>query len=58
MTIENSFTLPRYLQTDVAIFYSQDNFRAAVSIQNLLNAGIEDEEVAARSLLSTVWFQF
>ncbi len=56
--VENSFTLPRYLQTDVAIFYSQDNFRAAVSIQNLLNAGIEDEEVTARSLLSTVWFQF
>ncbi|MEO0014485.1 MAG: hypothetical protein RLZZ535_2874 [Cyanobacteriota bacterium] len=56
--VENSFTLPIYLQTDVAIFYSQDNFRAAVSIQNLLNAGIEDEEVAARSLLSTVWFQF
>lgn len=56
--VENSFTLPRYLQTDVAIFYSQDNFRAAVSIQNLLNAGREDEEVAARSLLSTVWFQF
>ncbi|PSB08476.1 hypothetical protein C7B62_16675 [Pleurocapsa sp. CCALA 161] len=55
---ENSSTLPRYLQTDAAIFYSQDNFRAAISLQNLLNAGIEDEEVARRSLFSTLLFQF
>ncbi len=55
---ENSSTLPSYLQTDAAIFYSQDNFRAAISVQNLLNAGIEDEEVTARSLLGTIWFQF
>jgi hypothetical protein len=25
---ENSFTLPSYFQTDIAIFSSQDNFRA------------------------------
>ncbi|PSB06909.1 TonB-dependent siderophore receptor, partial [Pleurocapsa sp. CCALA 161] len=55
---ENSFTLPSYLQTDAAIFYSQDNFRAAISLQNLFNAGIEDEEVARRSLLGTIWVQF
>jgi outer membrane receptor protein involved in Fe transport len=56
---ENSFTLPSYLQTDAAIFYSQDNFRAAVSVQNLFNAGVkDDEEITARSLLSTVWFEF
>ncbi|MGL6341212.1 MAG: TonB-dependent siderophore receptor, partial [Waterburya sp.] len=55
---KNSFTLPRYLQTDAAIFYSQDNFQAAVSIQNLFNAGMEDEEVIARSLFGTIWFQF
>ncbi len=55
---ENSSTLPSYLQTDAAIFYAQDDFRAAVSIQNLFNAGIEDEEVTARSLFGTVWFQF
>ena len=55
---ENSFTLPSYLQTDAAIFYSQDNFRAAISVQNLFNAGLEDEEVGERSLFSTIWFQF
>ncbi|MGL6342772.1 MAG: TonB-dependent siderophore receptor, partial [Waterburya sp.] len=47
---ENSSTLPIYLQTDTAIFYSQDNFKAAISVQNLFNAGIEDEAVTARSL--------
>jgi outer membrane receptor for ferric coprogen and ferric-rhodotorulic acid len=55
---ENSLTLPSYLQTDAVIFYAQDNFRAAVSIQNLFNVGLEDEEVTARSLFGTVWFQF
>jgi outer membrane receptor for ferric coprogen and ferric-rhodotorulic acid len=55
---ENSLTLPSYLQTDAAIFYSQDNFRAAVTVQNLFNAGVEDEEVTRRSLFGTVWFQF
>jgi iron complex outermembrane receptor protein len=55
---ENSFTLPSYLQTDVAIFYAQNNFKAAISVQNLFNAGIEDEEVTARSLFATVWVQF
>ena len=55
---ENNFTLPSYLQTDAAIFYSQDNFRAAISVQNLFNAGLEDEEVKERSLFGTLWFQF
>jgi outer membrane receptor protein involved in Fe transport len=55
---DNSFTLPSYLQTDAAIFYSQDNFRAALSVQNLFNAGIEDDEVTERSLFGTLWFQF
>jgi hypothetical protein len=54
----NTFTLPSYLQTDAAIFYSQNNFRAAISVQNLFNTGREDEEVTERSLLGTVWFQF
>jgi outer membrane receptor for ferric coprogen and ferric-rhodotorulic acid len=55
---ENSFTLPSYLQTDAVIFYAQDNFKAAVSIQNFFNAGIEDEEAKERSLSNTIWFQF
>ena len=54
---ENRLTLPSYLQTDAAIFYSQDNFRAAVSVQNLFD-GREDKEVLKRSLFSTLWFQF
>ena len=56
--VDNSFTLPSYVQTDVAMFYSQDDFRVAVSIQNLFNAGIEDEDATERSLFSTVWLQF
>jgi outer membrane receptor protein involved in Fe transport len=55
---KNSFTLPSYLQTDAAIFYAQNNFRAAISVQNLFNTGIEDEEVIPRSLFGTVWLQF
>ncbi len=55
---KDSFVLPSYLQTDAAIFYSQNNFRAAISLQNLFNAGVDDEEVVRRSLLGTVWFQF
>jgi outer membrane receptor protein involved in Fe transport len=54
----NSFTLPSYLQTDAAIFYSQNNFKAAISVQNLFNSGIEDEEVTKRSLFSTILLQF
>jgi hypothetical protein len=56
---ENSFTLPSYLQTDAAIFYAQNNFRAAISVQNLFNTGVEsDEEATPRSLFGTVWLQF
>ncbi|MBE9167125.1 TonB-dependent receptor [Pleurocapsales cyanobacterium LEGE 06147] len=55
----NSFTLPSYLQTDAAIFYSQNNFKAAISVQNLFNAGVDnDGEATPRSLFSTLWFQF
>jgi hypothetical protein len=56
---ENSFTLPSYLQTDTAIFYSQDDFRAAITVQNLFNTGVDsDEEATPRSLFGTVWLQF
>lgn len=55
----NNAILPGYLQTDAAIFYSQDNFRAAISIQNLFNTGIEDDrKVTERSLFGTIWWQF
>ena len=54
---ENSFTLPTYLQSDIAIFYSTNNLKAAISIQNLFNTGLEDEEVEEQSYLGTVWLQ-
>jgi len=54
----NSLTLPGYVQTDAAIFYSQDNFKAALSFQNLFNTGVDDDEVTPRSLFATVSFQF
>jgi outer membrane receptor protein involved in Fe transport len=52
----NSLTLPGYVQTDAAIFYALDNFKAAISVQNLFNA--EDEQVIKRSLIGTVWVEF
>nr|WP_238553650.1 TonB-dependent siderophore receptor [Fortiea contorta] len=33
----NSFTVPGYLTTDAAIFYKQNQFRAAINIKNLFN---------------------
>lgn len=54
----NSVTLSSYVQTDAAIFYSQEHFKAALSVQNLFNAGVDDDAVTPRSLFATVWFQF
>lgn len=33
--LENSFELPSYMRTDAAIYYKQNNWRAAINIQNL-----------------------
>ncbi|MCU0534285.1 MAG: TonB-dependent receptor, partial [Hydrococcus sp. Prado102] len=35
--LDNSFELPSYLRTDMAIFYKRDNWKAAVNIQNLFD---------------------
>lgn len=35
--IDNTFKLPSYWQTDVAIFYHRNNWKAALSIENLFN---------------------
>jgi len=35
--LENSFELPSYLRTDAAIYYRQNNWRAAINIQNLFD---------------------
>jgi hypothetical protein len=54
----NSFNLPGYLQTDLAVFYAQNNFKAAISIQNLFNAGIkDDEEITPRTILGTALWE-
>lgn len=33
----NSFDLPSYVTTDLALFYNRDNFRAAINIRNLFD---------------------
>jgi iron complex outermembrane recepter protein len=33
----NTFELPSYLTTDVALFYKKDNFRTAINVKNLFN---------------------
>jgi iron complex outermembrane receptor protein len=35
--LENSFELPSYLRTDAAIYYRQNNWRAAINFQNVFN---------------------
>ncbi|MBC1225152.1 TonB-dependent siderophore receptor [Nostoc sp. UCD121] len=35
--LDNSFSLPSYLRTDVALFYRINNFRAALNLQNLFD---------------------
>lgn len=35
--IENTLQLPSYLRMDVAIFYTRDQFRAALNFRNLFN---------------------
>lgn len=35
--LDNSFSLPSYLRTDVALFYRRNNFRAALNLQNLFD---------------------
>ncbi|MBD2236956.1 TonB-dependent siderophore receptor [Aulosira sp. FACHB-113] len=35
--LENSFELPSYIRTDAAIYYRQNNWRAAINFQNLFD---------------------
>ena len=35
--LDNTFTLPSYVRTDAALFYRQNNFRAALNLQNLFD---------------------
>jgi outer membrane receptor for ferric coprogen and ferric-rhodotorulic acid len=54
----NSFNLPGYLQTDLAVFYSQNNFKVAISIQNLFNTGIDDDrKITPQTILGTALWE-
>ncbi|AFZ30277.1 TonB-dependent siderophore receptor [Gloeocapsa sp. PCC 7428] len=35
--LDNSFQLPSYIRTDAAIFYTRNNFRAALNLRNLFD---------------------
>jgi iron complex outermembrane receptor protein len=35
--LDNTFELPSYLRTDAAVFYRQNNWRAAVNVNNLFD---------------------
>ncbi len=35
--LENTFTLPSYFRTDVALFYKRDNWRVQLNFENLFN---------------------
>ncbi len=55
----NNFNLPGYLQTDLAIFYSQAKFKAAISVQNVFNSGIkDDDEIIPLTILGTAFWEF
>lgn len=54
----NSFDFPDYLQTDLAIFYTQDNFKAAISLENLFDEGFDNPEVTPQRILGTILWIF
>jgi iron complex outermembrane receptor protein len=56
--LENSFFLPSYLQTDVAIFYRRDNWETAVSIQNLFNLDVNSARGTPLTIVGTVLVKF
>ncbi|BAU65708.1 ferrichrome iron receptor [Stanieria sp. NIES-3757] len=55
---QNSFYFPSCLQTDLAIFYTQNNFKAAISLQNIFDAGVEDEEITPQTIIGTALWEF
>ncbi|MFQ4143533.1 TonB-dependent receptor [Chlorogloeopsis sp. ULAP02] len=64
--LDNSFSLPSYLRTDVALFYRRNNLRAALNVQNLFDneyfeTGESDLRVypgAPRTVRFTLGWQF
>lgn len=54
--IDNSFKLPSYWQTDIAIFYHRNNWKAALSIENLFD--VEYFNGTPLAVLGTVLVEF
>jgi len=54
--IENSFRLSSYWQTDLAVFYQRENWKAALSIENLFD--VDYFNGTPLTVLGTVWIEF
>ncbi|BAZ45696.1 putative ferrichrome iron receptor precursor [Chondrocystis sp. NIES-4102] len=55
----NESSLSNYLQIDAAMFYVQDQIKAAISIENLFNSGDKDDpEVVEQAMFGTIFWQF
>lgn len=54
--IENSFKLPSYWQTDLAVFYQRKNWKAALSIENLFDVDYFDG--TPLTVLGTIFVEF
>ncbi|PSM49074.1 hypothetical protein C7Y66_11085 [Chroococcidiopsis sp. CCALA 051] len=54
--IENSFKLLSYWQTDLAVFYQRDNWKAALSIENLFD--VDYFEGKPLTVLGTILVEF
>ena len=54
--IENTFKLPSYWQTDIAIFYRRNNWKAALSIQNTFD--VEYFNSTPLTILGTLLVEF
>ncbi|MBD2305336.1 TonB-dependent receptor [Chroococcidiopsis sp. FACHB-1243] len=54
--IENSFKLPSYWQTDLAVFYQRKNWKAALNIENLLD--VDYFEGTPLTVLGTIFVEF
>lgn len=55
----NESSLSNYLQIDAAMFYVEDQIKAAISIENLFNSGNKDDpEVVEQAIFGTIFWQF
>lgn len=54
--LEDSSKLSGYLQTDVAVFYASDNWKAALNVENLFDR--QDFGRTPLTVLGTIWTEF